>query len=275
MTIPVPEYGGCLWPLDPACLSEQWDDYPEEVRTRAHALASSTLHSLTGGRVGGCPVVVRPMPSRGACFVPTHGIAPYGAGGFQPGMDTQGRWVNGCGPVSAACEVALPGPVTRLVEVNVDGVVLDPADLRIDNARLLVWQGEGPCPFPRSQDMSVRAGEPGSFYVIYHNTYRPDATAAHAAGLLAVEFAKACSGSKCRLPDTVTNVVRQGITYEVRGGNFPGGLTGIKVVDTFISLWNPNARRAASTVWSPDLPQHRYSTSGVTIPPEVYDGGTP
>ena len=60
MTIdPIPT-SGCPWPVDPACLGEKWDELDPEVQERATGLASATLRRLTGYRVGGCPVTVRP-----------------------------------------------------------------------------------------------------------------------------------------------------------------------------------------------------------------------
>lgn len=60
--IPVaaPEYDVCLWPIDPACKTEEWNALNEVDQRRALALASSTLRRLTGYRVGGCPVTIRP-----------------------------------------------------------------------------------------------------------------------------------------------------------------------------------------------------------------------
>jgi hypothetical protein len=251
--VTVPEQGGCLWPLDPACLADTWDSLDEAVRQRAHHLASATLHDLTGGRVGGCPVTVRPVPHRGACFVPTYGGAPY-----TPGMDTAGRWANNCGyPAKSACEIALPAPIGRLDEVKIDGVVQTLTNFRIDNGRYLVWQGGGECPFPAEQDLDLADTEPGTFSVTYLNAYPVDAMGAIAAGRLAAEFGKACSGAKCALPAGVTTVIRQGVTMEVRPGSFPDGFTGIREVDAYIALWNPRGLRQGSTVWSPSMPSFR------------------
>jgi hypothetical protein len=257
MSATIPEFGGCLWPLDPACLTEAWAVYDEPTQARAHALASTTLHALTARRVGGCPITVRPAPQRGMCFVPF-------TGGFQPGMNTAGRWVNNCGGFTTGDSfgITLPGPVGRVDEVKVDGAVIDPANYRIDNGRHLVWQGEGESPFPVSQNLNLPDTEPGTFSVTYLNAYPVDSMGAFAAGILAVEFAKACSNSKCRLPSGVRTIVRQGITMEVQPGAFPDGFTGIKEVDTFISLWNPQGRRQQSTVWSPDMAPMRRTTLG-------------
>ena len=75
--------------------------------------------------------------------------------------------------------------------------------------------------------------------------------AAYAAGVLAMEFAKACTGGKCRLPANVTSISRQGVSYDIAAGAFPSGMTGLREVDSWIGLWNPEARRQATSVWYP------------------------
>ena len=265
MSEPLPEdeiapYGGCDWPLDPACLGDEWDAFDEDVQARASGLASETLHRLTAGRVGGCPVKVRPCQQSGcwSAFVPFHG---YSA--LSPGLDTHGNWINSCGcggsKCASSCEIKLPAPIGRLDEVLIDGEEQDLNDFRVDNGKYLVWVGAGDCPFPASQDLSLPDTEEDTFSITYLNAYPVDSLGSHAAGLLAVEFAKACSGNKCRLPKNVTEVSRSGVTFQVTPGLFPGGFTGIQQIDAFIELWNPEARTQPTRVWSPDMTTFRRS----------------
>ena len=245
MTVTPHETYGCEWPLDPACLEDTWEEFDTDVQERAQALAGQTLRRLTAYRVGGCPITVRPSPQHNACFVPVQGS-------FPAGLNAMGRWVNNCGMTSGGCEVALPPPVGRVDEVLVDGTALDPTEYQIQNGNLLVWMGVGDCPFPASQSMSTPITEPGTMSVTYLNSYEVDSLGAYAGGIMAVEFAKACSGPKCKLPPGVTAVARQGVTFDIISGAFPGGLTGIREVDAFISLWNPDGNRQPTGVWSPD-----------------------
>lgn len=265
----VPAYGGCLWPIDPACETSAWTELEPAIRERALALASSTLQRLTGYRVGTCPVTVRPAVRRRACFFP-----PSGSGSAYPYLDARGSWMN-LPPTQRPvhCQVALPPPVGSITEVKVDGLVVPYADYRIDNGNLLTWMGSGECPWPEDQDVTLPDTEPGTFSVTYQNSYPVDALGAYAAGVLALEFAKACTGGKCRLPSGVTTIARQGVTYEIAGGMFEGGFTGIKEVDSYIALWNPGALRSDSKVLNVDLAQARIRT--VEPPGAVYDGGTP
>lgn len=238
-------FHGCEWPIDSACFDEEWEALDEDVKERSLALAGQTLRRLTAYRVGGCPIVVRPSPQHGACFVPVQGSFPVG-------LNSMGRWVNNCGACGTGCEVALPAPVGRVDEVKVDGVVIAQENYQIQNGNLLVWMGGGDCPFPPTQDMSLPDTEVGTFSVTMMNSYPVDDHGAYAAGVLAMEFAKACIGNKkCRLPGGTRNVTRAGVSFEIIAGSFPDGWTGISEVDTFIGVWNPRNRIQPTGVWSP------------------------
>lgn len=260
MTV-TPGYDGCEWPLDPACFDADWEELDSTTKARAATLASQTLYRLSGYRVGGCPVTVRPCT--GGCidaFIPF-----YGPGyGLRPGIDTVGNWVNGCGcqhgcSCTAMCEVVLPAPVGEVYEVRLDGAVVDPTTYRLDGNRL-VWVStdDSPddgavCPWPACQAMNKPDTAVGTFSVTYLNSYPPDQLAAYTCAVLAMEFAQACAGNSCRLPPGAVAVVRQGISFALPTGAFPTGTTGIREVDAWIALWNPGTIRQAPTVWSPDI----------------------
>jgi hypothetical protein len=242
--LPTPDFHGCLWPVDEGCLGDEWAELDESLQTRALALASATLHRLTGYRVGGCPVTVRPC-SGGCITQMTPDFWHRGYGG--PYIRTDGEWVNACGhhdcTCSVACEITLPGPVGAIYEVKVDGEIVDPTDYRLDGNRL-VWLGAD-CGWPVQQDITLPDTDDGTFSVRYLNSYPVDGNGAYAVAVLAMEYAKACAGKKCRLPSGVTQVSRQGVSFEIPSGAFPDGLTGIREVDAFIALWNPNGLRQA------------------------------
>lgn len=245
MSVTVPEYTGCAWPVDPACLGADWDSYETPIKDRAVALTSETLHRLTGNRVGGCPVTLRPL-AQGAPCPPGY----YSGGVFTPYINTFGDWVNGCGSAQH-CEIALPRPVGRVDEVKVDGTALNASDYRVDSGNLLTWQGAGACPWSKAllQDPTVPDSEPGTISVTYLNAYEVDGNGAYAAGLLAVEFAKACMGAKdCRLPRGVQTISRDGTSVQLISGAFPDGKTGIREVDSYTALWNPRGQQP-SAVW--------------------------
>lgn len=257
MSVTIPEYGGCLWPVDPACLADDWENLSPEVQTRALALASSTLQRLTAFRVGGCPVTVRPCAPRGytdACLPFT---GSFGTDWMSPGINGSGQWVNSCG-CSGSCgctmtaAIELPMPIGEVYEVKVDGNVIDPLDYDVRSNRWLVWVGDGPSPFPATQNMSRPDTLPDTFSVSYLNSYPVDQLGAQAAAFLAMEFAKACKGKgKCALPRGVTQVVRNGTSFSIEAGLFPNGRTGIDIVDGFIDMWNPDHRTQQTKVWTP------------------------
>lgn len=261
-----PAFAGCEWPVDPACLTEQWEALDPDVKERSLAMASETLRRLTAYRVGGCPITVRPCKPE--CCIPGLSMFWDGRGTpFYP-YNWNGSWRNcGCGgnTCKSHCEVELPAPVGEITEIIVDGTTMDLTDFRVDNGNILVYTGSGDCPFNMAQDLSLPLTEEGTWGVTYSNSYPVDALGAYAVGLLAMEFAKACTGAKCRLPAGVTTVVRNGVTMDITPGAFPDGFTGIREIDTFISLWKPPGSPDRSpTVYSPDLPQYRHVTRRFT-----------
>jgi hypothetical protein len=129
----------------------------------------------------------------------------------------------------------------------VDGVVLDESEYFLDGSTLVRVGGE----WPVTQNMDLPDTEVGTFSVTYLNSFPVDGLGAYAAGILACEYAKACSGGKCKLPSGVTEITRAGVTMTITSGAFPGGLTGIREVDAYIMAWNPTHLRSKPTVWSP------------------------
>lgn len=224
----------CVWEPDPACLGPSWADLSPEEQERSLLLATSSLQMLTYNRVGACPITIRPCAPVSACGC---------SGGWRPYLH-DGVWVNGCcgTPCKPLSEVDIPGPVGYIDSVKVNGVELDlwGGDFRLDNGHLLVWQGTGPSPFLETQDLNKPDTEPGTWSITYSRSYPVGPEARLAVAYLAMEFAKACKPrGKCELPRGVTSVVRNGVSFSVDATLFPGGLTGIDIVDAFILQWAP------------------------------------
>lgn len=224
------------------------------MKARSERLAWSSLVRLTGQRLSLCPVAVRPCAAR---FLPTLGYED--GSGVNPGSGPYiagGTWFNacGCGPSSCGCDgrnvIRLPAEVGGPVSVMIDGALLDSSAYRIDNGNLLTRQdGEA---WPIAQDMNAAAGELNTFVVSYYPGVAPDAELAWAAGILAIEFYKACQGNDCRLPSGVTSVARQGITMTIPAGVFDDGLSGIREVDAITGIYNPNRLKTPPRILSPD-----------------------
>lgn len=244
------------------------------VKARSEALAWSTLQRLTGGNIAICPSLVRPCSvgcARQTWYVaPVTGVSqspwPTGSGSFNPHI-SDGVWLNSCGCGSGgdcSCttiqEVILPGLVGDIVRVSLFGADLDPTAYRVDDGNKLVRQdGET---WPLCQNMNAPITSDEAFYVEYFDGVAPNSSLNFAAGLLAVEYYRACTNQSCQLPSGVTNIVRQGITMEIANGLFVNGYTGIKPVDAIISIYNPYGHKTRPAILSPDVPRGRTQTWG-------------
>ena len=260
----------CLpWAADTSCCDE-FPSYDEALQNRALTLAWDTIRVLTGGRVAAGCSTLRPCLSEKPCDDCwgqwMDKLDPATGGLFQPTL-YNGQWYNmpPCRPKDCSCcsvcEIKMPARVAALLEVNIDGYRHDPRLFRIDDGHNLVRQ-DGCC-WPSCQNLGAPYGYYGTFGIKYVPGIVPNAAGLWAVGVLACEYAKACSGGKCRLPSSVTSISRQGITMELTSGMFDNG-TGIREVDAYIHSVNPNALKLPSRVWSPDQPAHRATTGGPT-----------
>lgn len=244
------------------------------LMNRAEALAWYSLAALCAWQLGVCAETVRPCSAR--CAPPGTWIAaPVNSGqtgglplrtigrAFTPHI-TGGEWVNSCGcSRSDACscgpldEVILPGPVGTIIEVKIDGTIIDPTWYRVDNGNRLVAQHEG-LKWPLCQDMSK---PDGGFTVTYFRGAAPNDMTNYAAGLLANEFYKACGGQDCKLSRKVKTAVRGGATYELDWNLFEDGWTRIEAVDAVIRIYNPHHAKTPSRVLTPDGPSRTRRTT--------------
>lgn len=273
----------CTWPVSYADCSgacsayERWPEEPAEGqmdRAEAQALfeaqAIELLWETTGRVFGVCEIEVRPC--RSGCA----GDESSTFWGRGPGFDTsfprqgggsswrpaliRGEWTNitcgcltgcSCSP-DGARSLALPGPITEIVSVMIDGALLDPSAYRVDHARLLVRQDGGE--WPACQDMSVGGDQPGSFVVKYKSGVAVPVGGQIAAGRLACELAlAACKDSSCALPKRLQSITREGVTVGIAltGQNWYD--TGIWSIDTWINAVVKRPRGYAS-VRSVDVP---------------------
>lgn len=256
--------------------TEQVDELDPDTKARAEGLAWMTLMALTGGQIAYCPVTVRPC--RAGCGAPgTWMVAPVLSSGsfagvrpglyaFAPYIGASGAWVNSCGcsPTDCGCsrlpEAILPGPVGEIAEVWLDGAALDPDAYRVDNGNRLVRTDGGV--WPGCQDLAQDAHGEDAFSVTYYRGEAPNNVTLAAAGALAGEWYKACTGNECALPANAVSVSRQGVSYELQAGLFPGGKTNIPIVDALIEVYNPFGLRVPPIVASPDTRRTRMTTFG-------------
>src|SRR5439155_25128670 len=108
-------------------------------------------------------------------------------------------------------EVVLPGAVTAIVDVTIDGVVLNPSAYRVDNGRLLVRQDGGL--WPLCNDLSKPPGQHGTWTVTALYGKPVPSSGRIALGELVCELIKACTDDpSCRLPERLQTLTRQGVT---------------------------------------------------------------
>lgn len=101
---------------------------------------------------------------------------------------------------------------------------------------------------------------PCNVEVTYTYGAPPPTAGRMAARILAIELVKLYENdSECMLPNRVTSVARQGVTYTVLDNqDFIDELrSGIYAVDLFLRAVNPDRARARSRVFSPDVPRAR------------------
>lgn len=231
--------------------------------------ATEVLWALSGRRFGLCDQTVRPCRQDWAS-------AHYGENSYDNiPVDWGSGWFGGtyynvgCGDHYSSCscthveQVILQGPVDSIVEIKIDGVVLDPSKYRLDDQRVLVRQ-DGLL-WPLCQDFSVPAGAVGTWTVTFAVGEAVPVLGQMAVGELGCEFVKACvAPSECALPRRIADLTRQGVSVKfithIRGIEDQATLLllGLTTCAMFIDTVNPKHLTARSQVWSPDIPPPRY-----------------
>lgn len=245
--------GPCGLTVDTSCVNAaEWDAANVTNRERALDSARLLLNMLTAGLVANCPTLLRPC-SESSCV--SAGNWHWSGNRWVPVINEYGRWVNtsGCS-CSGACShdwatsLRLPTLVAEIVEVTIDGAVLDPSAYRLSGRTLLRVDGEN---WPDRQDMDALPGEPDTFTV----EYRPGAPLGPmgeaALGRLVQEFLRSCTGGKCALPVGVQNLSRQGAQYSVESDPLSDMVLGIREVDFYTATINPNRLKQPSRIYVP------------------------
>jgi hypothetical protein len=227
------------------------------------AAATEILYALSGRQFGLCAVELRPCRRDCAGGAIPAGWWEYGAWP-RPAL-INGAWYNlGCGGCAGGCscttleEAVLPGPVHDIVQVLVDGDVLDSSAYRLDNNRLLVRVDGGV--WPACQNLAAATTETGTWAVTARFGQPVPVMGQLAVGELAAEFAKACVGDDdCALPKPVQQIARAGITMTFLDPNevFAQGRIGLTNCDLFIQTVNPHGLQAAPQVYDVDGPTFR------------------
>jgi hypothetical protein len=232
-------------------------------------MASEILFELSGRLYSaGCEKTVRPCRTGSACGVQIlsrgHIIAPWG----WTGMGWSDPNYCGCAPLD---RVLLPGyPVREILEVKIDGDVVDPDTYKLFNWRWLVRVRDPDDPgtalgWPSCQTLDLEDTEDGTFSVTYRYGQDPPIIGQHAAAALACELYRACgsgdgSGGECAIPANVTRLTRQGVTIDKNAtiawffglNQIDGWQTGMTLVDSFLNSFNRSGIQQRPRTWSPD-----------------------
>lgn len=100
---------------------------------------------------------------------------------------------------------------------------------------------------------------PGNVEVTYTYGIKVPTSGRMAAKLFAIELIKFWEGDDCALPDRVTSISRQGVSYTILDNQdfLENMRIGIYAVDLFIKTANPSKALLPSKVFSPDIPRAR------------------
>lgn len=223
--------------------------------------ASQLLYELSGRQfVGLCERLVRPCePSACGMQVLSRGHIVDEWSGWWAGE----FWEPAICDCAAVSRVRLPNyPVREIVEVKIDGVVIAESEYRLDRWQFLTRMAdvEGNRQlWPSCQRLDLDDTEEGTFSVSYLHGVNVPQPGKDAAAQLACEIYKSCPGNEgvgtCALPKNATRVTKQGITIELGALRFDrrkGWDTGMKLVDAFLSAYNPQGKRRRPAIWSPD-----------------------
>lgn len=277
--------GPCrTWPLDASCSQLPADPATwNAVQCAAAETASEILWRLTAGRYGLCRETVRP------CRPPRlfHGRRP--GLDLNPALPGGQSWLRigchhpdpdlcGCGPVA---QVPLPGPVFWQppdtppapdgmprcgITVTVDGLAVDETLLWLGNGDRLGRTDGGR--WPVSQHLDRPLSQEGTFGISFWRGHPVPTGGRRAAAIFAAELVAACTGAACRITARVTEIQRQGVSYQIDPQSFlDEGRTGITEVDLWVVAANPYRHRSPAAVYSPDLPGPvSVATTGVYTP---------
>lgn len=240
----------------------QGEDYESDLTTSAALMlqaATDLLFQWSGRRFPGiCERKIRPC------------VAEREPGGLR----RPSGWNSGWGICRCMGGCSCPGrreldlgayPVREIVEVLVDGDVVDPSLYRLDDQRTLVRlrdpNGSSPG-WPSRQNLSLDDTDEGTWSVTFRWGQEPPEAGVHAVAVLACELAMACDPERqeeCRLPKNATSVTREGITMVLSPSDFldRNGNTGLYEVDLFLQAFNPTRERRRPSVWWPGADRHR------------------
>jgi len=195
----------------------EFADVPEAVVDLTITGAIEWMNDLTcGAYPGSCTTEVRPVPG---C-------------GHQERCGCTARWER------LDLLRWLPGPVTDLVSVTVDGQAVNAAYYAVLNQRWLTARkvdGESPLiPWP-AQDMGRPLGETDTWAVTVEHGLTPPAPLAQATAELVCQLLRRYQGLECDLPDNATSITRSGVSISL--AQRQAGRIGVQAIDAVLDTY--------------------------------------
>ena len=206
----------CTWEEVESCTNADFSGIDSAQRESIIDAASEILFDLRDRIYGGICVTTRSLCT--ACRICS--------------------WICSCEPHSG---IDLGADVVGVWDVIVDGVTLDPSAYTVVNQRMLVrTDGQS---FPRGIDVTDLLAFRATWA---HGRAVPEG-GRRSAALFAAEIAKSCIGVACQLPQRVSNITREGITYTILDSMplIKEGRTGIALVDLWVVADKQGARPRA------------------------------
>ena len=237
-------------------LPEEMGDYAyTEFTEEAAQVASNLLWAMSGRKYTGETIVTE----RYTCTLRNNRMGPstrtnsavlFGGDVYNiPSGDYDEYSELTADGLSPESRIRLRGrPVTRIISIrNRNGLILDPSSYYlVDHSTIQIKAGTPwtPCNVEVTYAYGVPVPTAGKM----------------AARKLAIEFARLWAGDEmCELPQRVTSVSRQGVSYTILDNQeFIDELrTGLYEIDLFLKVVNPDNARRKSKVFSVDTPRAR------------------
>ncbi len=255
--------GSPLW-VQPEQLG-QFADY--EFAFEACKTASYLLWGMSGRKYSGVTSVTeiyryvpQTIPLEKVFEVPTRGALTYDliTHPYQPRtyVVLRGRPALSVSTVRTSIDSQIVGPTDPTYMLT----TVSPADYYMTDHSVLNFR------YPHyNEDIEVS----------YTYGSQPPVAGRMAARTLAQELCMAWDGdANCSLPDRVTSIARQGVTYTVMDPEtiIQNGHTGLTIVDMFLSTVNPARAFRKAKVFSPDLARgNRYTAKTFELPASAND----
>lgn len=197
--------------------------------------ASDILYVLSGGRVfGRCTRTVYPFRDVNSC-----GPRSLLWGGSLLGVDS---WVDWDGIDS----IPLRGPGTTIIEVTIDGEVIDPATYGLLNGNKLFRRGGAV--WPNSNNVALADTEVGTFSITYRFGEAPNLTKQRAGIELVCSMVKGDKNTLSRLRGIVSANI-QGVSVTMADNEVDS--LGLPEVSRFMDIYG-NSGRGIVGVWAPE-----------------------